>query len=358
MIQNIPDLVLDAELLETKKVLRKAAAAHKALAELKGSISSIPNENILLDTLTLREARESSAIENIISTFAQVYQSNLFQQQFASAQAKEVHLYAEALKKGFILVKQKGLLTNNHILEIQQVIEQNNAGFRKLPGTRLLNNSTGEVIYTPPQDYATIIRLMNELEKFINDDTTLQADDLVKMAIIHHRFETIHPFYDGNGRTGRIINILYLVQKKLLHLPVLYLSRYIIHTKADYYRLLQKVRDTGDWEEWILYMLDGVEQTAKESIILIAAIKKLMQQYKNTIRTQLPKLYSQDLLNNLFRYPYTKIEFIERDLGVSRSTAIRYLEALVSLNILTKQKAGRDNFYINQPLFRLLSEGN
>jgi Fic family protein len=356
MIQNIPSLVLDAELIETKNVLRKAAAAHKALAELKGSIASIPNENILLDTLTLQEARESSAIESIISTFAEVYQSNLFQQQFASAEAKEVHLYAEALKKGFALVKQTGLLTNNYILEIQQVIEQNNAGFRKLPGTQLLNDATGEVVYTPPQDYETIRGLMNELEKFINDDTVMQADELVKMAIIHHRFETIHPFYDGNGRTGRIINILYLVQKKLLHLPVLYMSRYIIQTKKDYYRLLQKVRDTGEWEEWILYILKGVEQTAKEGIVLIAAIKKLMQQYKNTIRTQLPKLYSQDLLNNLFRYPYTKIEFIERDLNVSRSTAIRYLEALVAQDILVKQKAGRDNFYINRPLFNLLAE--
>lgn len=341
--------------VETKAVLKKAAMAHKALAELKGVITSIPNENILIETLSLREARESAAIENIISTFDEVYQSSLFVNQFASPAAKEVHQYAEALKTGFTLIKKQGLLTNKFILQMQQIIEQNDAGYRKLPGTKLLNDRTGEVIYTPPQEYASIVDLMNNLEQFINDDTMMDADPLVKMAIIHHQFESIHPFYDGNGRTGRIINILYLVQKDLLHLPVLYLSRYIIQTKADYYRLLQTVRERGEWEEWILYMLTGVEKTATESIVLVSSLKNLMQQSKQTIRTELPKLYSQDLLNNLFKYPYTKIEFIEKDLSISRSTAIRYLEALVEKGLLKKQKIGRDNFYVNEPLFRLLS---
>ena len=342
---------------ETKAVMRKTALAHKALAELKGVITNIPNQNILIETLTLREARESSAVENIISTFAEVYQGNLFTQQFASAATKEVHLYAKALKAGFELVSKNGLLTNNYILQIQEQVEGNKAGFRKLPGTQLLNDATGEVIYTPPQDHDTIVSLMSNLEKFINDDTMMDADPLVKMAIIHHQFESIHPFYDGNGRTGRIINILYLIQKQLLDLPVLYLSRYIIQHKNDYYRLLQKVRETGEWEEWIIYMLNGIEKTANESILLIGAIKKLMQQYKQTIRTQLPKLYSQDLLNNLFKYPYTKIDYIERDLEVSRNTAIRYLESLVKEKLLVKQKIGRDNFYINQSLFNLLAAG-
>jgi Fic family protein len=214
--------------LETKAVLKKLTQAHRALAELKGIITSIPNQSILLETLTLREARESSAIENIISTFDEVYQSNLISNIFASPAAKEVHQYAAALKKGFQLVKQHKLLTNNHILQIQEVVEQNSAGFRKLPGTKLMNDKTGKVVYTPPQDLDTIISLMNNLETFINDDKMMEADPLIKMAIIHHQFESIHPFYDGNGRTGRIINILYLVQKGLLHLPVLYLSQYII----------------------------------------------------------------------------------------------------------------------------------
>jgi len=259
------------------------------------------------------------------------------------------------LKAGFQLVKEHGLLTNNYILQIQAVVEQNKAGFRKLPGTKLLNDRTGQIVYTPPQDYDTIVSLMTNLEAFINDDTMMDVDPLVKMAIIHHQFESIHPFYDGNGRTGRIINILYLIQKGLLHLPVLYLSRYIIKHKDDYYRLLQTVRTSGEWEEWILFILDGVEQTANESIILIAAIRELMQQYKQRIRSQYPKMYSQDLLNNLFKYPYTKIEFIQNDLKVSRNTAIRYLEALVGEGILTKHKMGRDNYYLNQALFALLS---
>ncbi len=344
--------------IETKAVLRKTALAHKALAELKGVITSIPNQNILTETLTLREARDSSAVENIISTFAEVYQSSLFTNQFASATSKEVHLYAKALKTGYQLVKRNGLLTNNLILQIQEQVEGNKAEYRKLPGTKLLNDATGETVYIPPQDHDTIVTLMNNLETFMNDDTMMNADPLVKMAIMHHQFESIHPFYDGNGRTGRILNILFLIQKKLLELPVLYLSRYIIKHKNDYYRLLQKVRQTGEWEEWIIYMLDGIEQTANESIILISNIKNLMQQYKQAIRTQLPKIYSQDLLNNLFKYPYTKIEYLESDLGISRSTAIRYLKELEKLTLLTKQKIGRDNFYINQPLFNLLAEIN
>ena len=326
--------------VESHRVLRKTALAHKALAELKGVITSIPNQNILTETLTLREARESSAVENIISTFAEVYQSSLFANEFASAAAKEVHLYAKALKAGYQLVKKNGLITNNLILQIQEQVEGNKAGFRKLPGTKLLNDKTGEVVYVPPQDHETILSLMNNLEQFINDDTIMEIDLLVKMAIIHHQFESIHPFYDGNGRTGRIINILFLIQKNLLDLPVLYLSRYIIQRKNDYYRLLQKVRQTGEWEEWILFMLDGIEQTAKETIVLIGGIKKLMQEYKQIIRTQLPKIYSQDLLNNLFKYPYTKIEYIENDLGISRSTAIRYLKYLENLRLLKKQKIG------------------
>jgi len=342
--------------IESKPVLRKVATAHKALAELKGVLGSIPNEHILLETLTLREARQSSAIENIISTFDEVYQSNFSINQFASAAAKEVHQYAKALIEGFIHVKKQGLLTNNHILQIQKIVEQNNAGYRKLPGTKLMNDKTGEIVYVPPQDYNSIVALMNNLELFINDDTLMEVDPLIKMAIIHHQFESIHPFYDGNGRTGRIINILYLVQKGLLHLPVLYLSRYIINSKSEYYRLLQEVRITNSWENWIIFMLDGIEKTASETIVLVDNIKTLMQEYKLLIRSKYVKMYSQDLLNNLFKYPYTKIEFIQSDLHVSRNTAIRYLEELVKAGILIKHKIGRDNFYENKALFKLLSK--
>ena len=336
--------------VESKAVLRKTAMANKALAELKGVIGTIPNEKILLETLALREARESSAIENIISTFDEVYQSNLFSNQYASPEAKEVHQYAKALIEGFNLVKKYGILSNNHILQIQQIVEQNNAGYRKLPGTKLLNDKTGEIVYTPPQGHDFIVALMNNLEVFINDDKIMDVDPLIKMAIVHHQFESIHPFHDGNGRTGRILNILYLVQKKLLHLPILYLSKYIIKNKSDYYRLLQEVRVNNSWEDWIIYMLDGIEKTAIETIILINSIKQLMQEYKTLIRSQYPKMYSQDLLNNLFKYPYTKIEYIQSDLEISRNTAIRYLEELVKSNILVKHKINNQSisFFVNR----------
>ncbi len=342
--------------VETKSVLRKTVLAYRALADLKGIIHRMPNQNILNETLPLREARESSAIENIVSTFDEVYQSNLLIEQFASPAAKEVHLYAKALKKGFELVKKHGLLTTNYILQIQEALELNNAGFRKLPGTKLLNDKTGEIIYTPPQEYDEIVRLMSNLELFINDDAMMDVDPLIKMAIIHHQFESIHPFYDGNGRTGRIINILYLIQKKLLDLPVLYLSGFIIQNKDTYYNLLQKVRDEKKWEEWILFMLDGIEQTAKETTILINGIIVFMQKIKNELQIELPKVYSQELLNNLFKYPYTKIEYLQNDLQISRNTAIRYLENLVKSKFLIKERKGRDNFYINKPLLIMLTD--
>jgi Fic family protein len=340
--------------VETKAVLKKAAEAHRYLAELKGVALSIPNQHILIDTLSLQEARESSAIENIISTFDDIYQSNYSSSSFASPAAKEVHAYSKALKKGFELVQQKGLLTNSIILEIQQEIEHNKAGFRKLPGTKLLSQKTGKVVYEPPQDYDSIVMLMSNLESFINNEEMSDADSLVKMAIIHHQFESIHPFYDGNGRTGRIINILYLIKNDLLTLPILYISRYIIQQKDDYYRLLQNVRETDQWEPWILFMLEAVVETAKSTIQVITLMSSAMQRYKQVIRKDAPKVYSHELLNNLFRYPYTKIEFVMSDLEVSRNTAIRYLERLEQLDLLVKRKVGRENFYINKALYALL----
>ena len=338
---------------ETHTVLRKAAAAHRYLAELKGIASAIPNESILINMLVLQEAKDSSAVENIITTHDDLFKAELFSNVGESQSAKEVQHYASALKKGFELVRQNKMLTLRHILTIQEELEQNQAGFRRLPGTTLRNQQTGEVVYTPPQDPEVITQLMGNLEAFINDDSMLDADPLVKMALIHYQFESIHPFYDGNGRTGRILNIMYLIIKDLLNLPTLYLSRYIIQSKGEYYRRLQAVRDTQDWESWIVYMLAGVEQTAKESIVLVQAVRTLMQQYKEEMKAKLPKLYSQDLLTNLFRHPYTKIEFIMTDLQVSRLTATRYLDLLTEKGFVTKQKMGRSNYYINQPLLTL-----
>lgn len=338
--------------LETKAVLKKVASANRFLAELKGMAKTIPNESILINTLVLQEAKDSSAIENIITTHDEMYKAQLFEEMLISASAKEVSRYADALIQGFELVRKNKMLTENFILEIQKTLEMNDAGYRKLPGTSLINEKTGATIYTPPQDYKTIVNLMTNLVEYINSDKQ-DIDPLVKMAVIHFQFESIHPFYDGNGRTGRIINILYLVLKELLNIPILYLSRYIIRHKGDYYRLLQQVRETGKWEEWILYILDGIEQTSRETIDLIVTIRNLMQEYKQGIRSKMPKVYSQDLLNNMFRHPYTKIEFVMKDLQVSRLTARRYLELLVSNGFLTKEKIGRSNFYINTPLISL-----
>lgn len=339
---------------ETKAILKKAAAAHRYLAELKGVVASIPNQAILIDTLVLQEAKDSSAVENIITSHDDLYKAELFAKDMKSPAVKEVQEYATALKQGFDQVRRQGLIRLGDILDIQQTIERNRAGLRKLPGTELKNQRTGEVVYTPPQDPKEIENLMSNLIAYINDDELSHLDPLVKMAILHFQFETIHPFYDGNGRTGRILNILYLVVQKLLDLPILYLSRYIIHYKSDYYRTLQRVRDENDWEAWLLYMLEGVEQTAKQTIYLIQEIKKLMMDYKHRIRNQLPKLYSQDLLNNLFRHPYTKIEFVMNDLQITRLTAAKYLEQLVTHGFVQKQKFGRSNYYINAPLCELL----
>ena len=357
MAYKIPKLPLPLN-LESKAIMKKTAAARSALAEMKGAALSIPNESILISTLSLQEAKDSSAIENIITTHDELYQGDYLKKEFKSIASKEVHNYAEALRWGFETVRQKGILTNNHIIQMQATLEENDAGFRKVPGTELKNEQSGEIVYTPPQTHDEVLAFMSNLEQFINVNELSDWDPLVKMAIIHHQFESIHPFYDGNGRTGRIINILYLVKEGLLNLPILYLSRYINHNKGDYYRLLQKVRTENAWEEWVLYILDGVEQTSLQTIKLIDGIKAMIQKHKHKLRRDLPKIYSQDLLNNLFRHPYTKIEFIMADLGVSRPTATRYLDELTNINIVHKHKLGKDNYYVNHELYDLLANVN
>ena len=340
--------------LETKPILKKIAKAHQVLAELKGVIAIIPNQTILIDTLSLQEAKDSSAIENIITTHDDLYRSDSRTKSFVSIATKEVHSYAKALREGYEQIKSTKLLVNNDILQIQASIEGNNAGFRKLTGTSLRNDATGEVIYTPPQHPDKIIALMSNLEQFINDDDLCDWDPLTKMAVIYHQFESIHPFYDGNGRTGRIINILYLVKQGLLDVPVLYLSRYINQNKADYYRLLQAVRTDNAWHDWLFFMLDGIEQTSRQTTMMVQGIKNLMQEHKYLIREKLPKIYSQDLINNLFRHPYTKIEFLVDELQIHRNTATRYLNQLVEAGVLTQHKIAKDNFYLNDALFQLL----
>jgi Fic family protein len=353
MAEIAPLSSLAAARFDRPDILKKLATASRNLAELKGVAASIPNQGILINTLGLQEAKDSSAIENIVTTHDELFREVAFPEASSSAAAKEVSHYRQALRTGFEDVVKSGLLTNNHILQIQAELEQNSAGFRKLPGTAL-KAGDGRTVYTPPQDPATIVALMSDLERFINDDSVFDADPLIKMALIHHQFESIHPFYDGNGRTGRMLNVLYLVKQKLLDIPVLYLSRHIVRTKADYYRLLQAVRDGNLWEDWVLYMLEAVEQTAAAGIETIQSIKKLLFDYKHRIRAA-HKFYSQDLINNLFSHPYTKIEFVQAELRVSRLTATRYLDLLVEGGLLEKTKIGRSNYYINRPLYRVLT---
>jgi Fic family protein len=343
---------LDARRFETPRILKQLARSSRKLAELKGIAASMPNQAILINTLSLQEAKDSSEIENIITTHDELFKDDVLPEAFANPAAKEVLRYRQALRVGFGLVRETGLLTANHIVQMQGELERNHAGFRKLPGT-VLKDGAGRTVYTPPQEPAEIVALMGALERFINDVDLFDADPLVKMALIHHQFESIHPFYDGNGRTGRIINVLYLVKEGLLDIPVLHLSQHIVRTKARYYDLLQRVRTEDLWEEWVLYMLEGVELTAGRTLQTVQAIKTALMDYKHRIRAG-HKFYSQDLINNLFSHPYTKIEFLQRDLDVSRMTATRYLDALADAGFLHKQKIGRGNYYINLALNEIL----
>jgi Fic family protein len=355
---SIPSLPLPYD-LETKEVLKQLNRANRKLAELKGVAQTIPNERILISSLTLQEAKDSSEVENIVTTQDDLYRAGLDpSHQFINAATKEVLFYREAINEGFRMVRNKDILTLNDIKHVQEILEQNTAGFRTTPGTQLKRENDGAVIYTPPQDGMAIVRYMSNLEQFINDDHLSQLDPLIKMAIIHHQFESIHPFYDGNGRTGRIINILYLVITGLLDLPILYLSRYITHNKGEYYRLIQAIRDkntdnAAEWEAWILFMLKGVEVTAEDTISLVKNIGRLMAEYKNIIRPDFGSKYNHELLNGLFYHPYTKIDHVVANMQVSRQTASKYLDRIVALGLLKKEKMGKENYYINTRLMNL-----
>ena len=354
---NIPDLPPQG-LIETPAVLRALARAHRYLAELKGRAATIPNQGILINTLSLQEAKASSEIENIVTTQDELFQLNAFPEHPGSPAAKEVARYRDALRYGFEEQKRlEGLLTNNMLIAMFQILKRTDGEFRKTPGTALKNEGTGALVYIPPQDANEVGRQMTALERFINEDGgDADLDPLTKMAVIHHQFESIHPFPDGNGRIGRIINVLYLTRCGLLDIPILYLSRYITRNKGEYYRLLQAVRETGQWEEWLLYMLNGIEATARETLQLVESIRQLMAETKHRMRTEHHKIYSQDLLNNLFRHPYTRIDFVQSELSVSRPTATKYLDELADGGLLLKHRSGRNNYYINEPLVALFMD--
>lgn len=338
--------------LETKAVLKQLAKANRALAELKGYSDTIPNKHILINAVMINEAKDSSAIENIITTHDDLYKA-MSDAAGATAQAKEVVSYRTALWYGYEQVKAREMLTSNMIIEIQGIIEKNRAGIRKLPGTVLRNEKTGETVYTPPSNEEEIRNLIGNLEKYINEDFD-DIDPLIKLAVIHYQFESIHPFYDGNGRTGRIINVLYLVLKELLDSPILYLSGYIISTKSEYYKLLQEVRLEDNWEDWIVYILTGIEGTANEILKLAKKINIEVEAMSAEIKERLPKVYSKELIDLLFYEFYAKIAYIENGLSISRKTAANYLNTLEKEGFLKSEKIGKERIYQNKRLYDLV----
>ena len=351
---DLPFLPPAKEKIETIKVLRQLVKSSVALAELKGLANTLPNPNILLNAIILKEARASSEIENVITTQDKLYQALSAKNTQIDSATKEVLRYREATLFGFHLIQKRGFLNTNAIIETQKVLEENNAGIRKLPGTALRNAATGKVIYTPPDDYDTILRLMKNLEEYLNEDDDIPP--LIKLAVQHYQFESIHPFYDGNGRTGRIINVLYLILHNLLESPILYLSAYIIDNKADYYRLLQEIRLKDNWEEWILYILKGVEVTAKETIDQVQEINKLFIKTQEKIKNEARIPYNKELLELLFEHPYCKIDYLVERLKISRITASKYLKELEKSGILQSKKAWKETLYINSELFDLLKK--
>ena len=350
---NLPDLPPRVD-FETRTIMRVLNEASRALAQFNGNSKTVPNQDILVSTLFLQEALASSEIENIVTTEDELFRADLFQDNSNNPAAKEVTRYRDALHHGYRKMEDaNGILSSNLLIELFQILKQQQDGFRKTPGTVLRSQQTGEDIYVPPQESDEIIRLMNELETFINRDDLCDLDPLIKMTIIHHQFESIHPFSDGNGRIGRILNVLYLTRTGLLNMPILYISREITRRKSDYYRLLQAVRDENEWEEWVVFMLHCVCMAALNAQILVNQFRILMQNVKIRMREQLPKIYSQDLLNNLFRHPYTRIDFVMRDLNVTRQTASRYLNLLAKEGFVTKVNNGRSNYFINDALVKL-----
>lgn len=352
---DLPALPPEAE-LETPAVLKAAIGANRALAELKGKAESIPNQSILINSIILQEAKASSEIENVVTTNDRLFEAFSAGDSSYDPQTKEVLRYREALWKGFSALAKRPLSTNLFI-DLVQTIKQNEAGIRKTPGTVIANQYTKKIIYWPPEGEERIRRLLANLEDYIHEENP-DIDPLVKMAVIHYQFEAIHPFDDGNGRTGRILNILFLVLKNLLNLPILYLSDYIISRKPDYYRLLREVTEQDAWEPWILFMLDAVHTTAGETMQKIDGIRALLEETIEKAKKELPaRVYSKELVELLFQQPYCKIKFLV-DHGIAkRQTAGDYLKELENIGILKSKQVGRETLYLNVQLYDLLSGG-
>lgn len=339
-------------LIENPVILKKAIRASRAMAELKGMAERMPNQTMLIDSLVLQEARASSEIENILTTNDEIYKAAADETLPSSADTKEVLRYRQALNHGFRQIKTRPLTTATFV-EIVQIIKQTTFDVRKTSGTRIANTN-GDILYTPPDGENLIRDKLRELENFMHGEDDL--DGLIKMALMHYQFEAIHPFPDGNGRTGRIINILYLVDQGLLNLPVLYLSRYIIDHKNTYYEGLRRVTEEAAWEDWILFMLDAVEQTSIQTHRQIKEILGLMEAVREQVQREAAHIYSKDLIEQIFRQPYCKIQFLEQANLGSRQTCAKYLRELEKLGVMSSQKIGREIYFINIKLYKLLQK--
>ncbi|MGF1587107.1 MAG: Fic family protein [Bacteroidales bacterium] len=360
MGQNAPHFKLELlppprEKVETIEILRQTNKSIAALAELKGIAKTIPNQAMLINAIVLQEAKDSSEIENIVTTQDELYKALTVNMSNISAETKEVVNYRKAIFSGFDIAKKQGFIRVNDIVSIQQELVDNTAGIRSTPGTVLKNDKTGEIVYTPPQDKAEIIDL---LTNFINHYNQNENDlsPMINLAILHYQFESIHPFYDGNGRTGRILNILYLILNDLIDVPILYLSSYIIENKSEYYRLLNRTNHDGKWGDWIMFMLKAVESTAKDTILKITNIKNQLDKTIIKVQKESPKIYRKELVELLFEQPYSKIDFVVKRLNVERKAASRYLRELEDIGILESQKVGRETLYINRELIEILKQ--
>lgn len=351
-IKKLEKLPPRREKVETLEILRQLGKSANSLGELKGIAKTIPNQAMLINAVVLQEAKDSSEIENIITTQDELYEALTTNSKYTS-EIKEVINYRSAIFLGQELIKKQGFLRLKDVEELQNTIVENNAGIRNMPGTVLKNDKTGEIVYTPPQEKNEILDLLSNFLEYYNLNQN-DISPLINLAILHYQFESIHPFYDGNGRTGRILNILYLIINGLLDIPILYLSSYINENKSEYYRLLQAVNTADEWEEWILYMLKAIEETANKTIIKINLIKELLDNTIKIAQENASKIYRKELIELLFEQPYSKIDFVVNRLGVERKSGSRYLKKLAEIGILESKKIGRETIYINTKLIEIL----
>ncbi|MBK9271488.1 MAG: Fic family protein [Saprospiraceae bacterium] len=351
----LPDLP-PATHLETTEIFKATIRANKLLAELKGFCQTLPNPELLLNTIVLQESKESSAIENIVTTQDELYKATLMGDKVKNQAAKEVLQYREAMYFGLSELDKTGLITTNLLVGIMQKLRNTRDGIRRNPGTKLSKPISGQIVYTPPEGETIIREKLFTLERYINVSDGDSLDPLIKMALIHYQFEAIHPFSDGNGRAGRILNILYLIQQEMIGLPVLYLSKYIIENRSDYYRLLREVTEQNNWIDWVLYVVNGVAETSQSTLIKIKRIIELKANAENDLKSALGSSFSRDLNDLLFSFPYIKIGVLDENGIAKRQTASRYLKEIEKAGWLSSVQVWKETYYINHNLIKILSE--